>query len=140
MTPAERVVVEMAVRWAAGHTVDKPLLKAVDALLAERAGPQPRLVEITWGQVAEGDMIYRSLATGGALPPDAPGGTWREVLRAGPLAGTDKVRINARGIPKPIQPPAANPVIVRRGATGKAVDALGSVLWSGPSARTVREE
>lgn len=138
MTPAERVVVEAAVRWARGHTTDSPLAAAVDALLAERAGPQLETVGITWAQVVEGDQIFRA-ANGSPCPPDDAAGKWFEVIRSGPLGGTDRMRINARGIPKPIQPVAKNPVTVKRGATGKAIDNLGSVLWSGAVQHEIRD-
>lgn len=140
MTPAERVVVEAAVRWAPDPEDDGAsamLMSAVDALLAERAGPQPETVEITWGQVAEGDQIYRA-PNGAPVPPGAPG-KWFEVTNAGPLAGTNRVRIRVKGIGKPIQPEAGKAVTVKRGATGQAVDTLGAVLWSGTARVEVRD-
>jgi hypothetical protein len=144
VTPAERVVVEAAVRWAAlwerrptgNHA---PLWDAVQVLLAERAGSQPLTVEITWGQVVEGDKLYRA-PNGGPAQVGQPGGVWREVTQSGPLDGGKVMRIHVQGLPRPIQPSAAKPVIVRRGKTGQGVDALGSVLWSGPSARTHESE
>ena len=151
MTPAERVVVEAAVRWKQArdarfdsHHVERAaangdLLLAVDALLAEHAGPQPALVEVTWAQVVEGDQIYRD-ASGRAMEPSQPNGFWREVTRSGPLKHSVplRMRINAQGIPRPIQPLAAGKVWVKRGVTGKAVDVLGSVLWSGQNIPTPR--
>jgi hypothetical protein len=137
MTPAERVVVEAAVRYALAAATgqeDLPqLLLAVDALLTERAGPQPETVEITWGQVVTGDLVYRAL-NGAPLVPDAPGGKWFEVLQTGRHA-PDRVRINVRGIARPIQPLAGAAVTVKRSAMGQAVDVLASVLWSGPTSR-----
>lgn len=141
MTPAERVVVEAAVRFCTDDRIssDADLQNAVDALLAERAGPQPETVEITWAQVVEGDEIYRT-PSGGPIPPDSPAGKWFTVTdRAGLLPGTDRIRLHARGISRPIQPQAAKLVRVRRGATGKAVDMLGSVMWSGASAPTLND-
>lgn len=135
MTPAERVVVEAAVRWAGRRRPTDPrdigLWDAVDALLAERNGPQPETVEITWGQVVEGDRLYR-MPNGAPAQPGRPG-VWMEVVGAGALPG-GQCKIHVKGIGRPIQPTASKPVRVQRGATGKAVDALGSVLWSGRTA------
>lgn len=143
MTPAERVVVEAAVRWRdaieegrSALGVSGDLLHAVESLLAERDGPQLETVEITWAQVVEGDQIYRSM-NGAPVPAGSSAGVWYEVTAAGSLTGTDRVRVRARGIGKPIQPVADKPVTVKRGATGKAVDTLGSVLWSGANAPQV---
>jgi hypothetical protein len=139
MTPAERVVVEAAVRLVeinpyniiTSDLTAMNLSDAVDALLAERAGPQPETVEITWAQVVEGDQIYRA-KNGGPIEPGNAAGQWFTVTdRGGLMPGTDRIRLHARGIPKPIQPVASRLVIVKRGATGKAVDMLGSVVWSG---------
>lgn len=115
------------------------LSAAVDAFLAERANrPTDAVVEITWGQVVEGDQIYRAV-NGGPVSPSASGGEWFEVTRSGPLTGTDRVRVNIKGIGRSIQPEAKRSVMVRRGATGLAVDVLGSVLWSGATAHEVRD-
>lgn len=146
MTPAERVVVGAAVRLIERNPYNiiqsdltaMNLSAAVDALLAERAGPQPETVEITWAQVVEGDEIYRA-KNGGPIPPDSPAGKWFTVTDSSPLTGTDRIRLHARGIGRPIQPQAAKLVQVRRGATGKAVDMLGSVMWSGASAPTLHD-
>jgi hypothetical protein len=135
MTPAERVVVEAAVRWAADHdheAANGQLLLAVDALLIERNGPALEVQEITWSQVVEGDQLYRA-ANGSAAPVGAPGGRWMEVTRSGPLVQTGRMRINVKGIPQPIQPHADRTVVVKRGATGQAADVLCSLVWSGPS-------
>lgn len=134
MTPAERAVVEMAVRLVgAGHfpltAEHRDLYDAVDVLRAERNGPEPETVEITWAQVVEGDKLYRG-PDGRAAEPGSPGGRWMEVRQSGPIDG-GKVRTFVVGLPRPIQPIATRKVIVQRGATGKAVDVLGSVLWSG---------
>jgi hypothetical protein len=136
MTPAERVVVEAAVRWAADHDhhemEDIPLLEAVDTLLVERNGPALEVQEITWSQVVEGDQLYRA-ANGAAAPVGAPGGRWMEVTRSGPLVQTGRMRINVKGIPQPIQPHADRMVVVKRGATGQAADVICSLVWSGAS-------
>lgn len=135
MTPAERVVVEATVRYVKSEA-DRyryaDMAEAVDALLAERAGPQPETMWVTWGQVVEGDKLYRG-PDGRALEPDAPGGRWMEVRSAGPIDGSRRVRIHVIGLPRPIEPIMDMEITVQRGATGKAVDALGSVLWSGPT-------
>lgn len=140
LTPAERVVVEAAVRHVKalehgqGPSYQRELRDAVKVLLAERAGPQPLTVEITWGQVVEGDKLYRA-PNGGPARPGEPG-NWHEVTQSGPLHGGAQMRIHVKGLPRPIQPVTWRPVTVRRGKTGQAVDALGSVLWSGPSGFT----
>lgn len=136
MTPAERVVVEAAVRWYQAVANDddsqgQALVQAVEALLAERAGPQSETVEITWAQVVEGDEIYRA-KSGGPIEPDNAAGKWFTVTdRGGLIPGTDRIRLHAKGIGRPIQPIADKLVTVKRGVTGRAVDALGAVLWSG---------
>lgn len=135
MTPAERVVVEAALRAVQNipfTAESRDLHNAVDALLAERAGPRSETVEITWAQVVEGDKIYRA-NNGAPLPPDTPGGSWLTVDRTSILEAGIKRRIFVQGLKKPIEPLAERPVIVQRGATGTAVDALGSVLWSRPT-------
>jgi hypothetical protein len=134
MTPGERVVVEAVLRWAPqlpSIQAEHALQDARNALLAERAEGPPDEVEITWGQVVEGDQIYRG-PQGQAWTAGAPGGRWYEVTRAG-LIGGGKARINARGIPRAIQPDAGKFVVVRRGVTGKAVDMFATVLWSMPT-------
>jgi hypothetical protein len=124
MTPAERVVVEAAVRWARSRTVLQDsirLQEAVEALQAERTDPSaPQEQDLTWGQVVEGDEIY-----------SAKTNRWYEVTAAShrPPAST----INAKGIPKALHPKSADPVRIRRGGTGLAVDMFASVLWSGQS-------
>lgn len=145
MTPAERVVVEAAVRWRERRDItgdggqSQDLILAVDALLTERTNrPTDAIVEITWSQVVEGDQIYRA-ANGGPISPSVSGGKWFEVTRSGPLTGTNRVRVNIQGVGRPIQPEAKKSVMVKRGAAGLAVDVLGSVLWSGATAHEVRD-
>lgn len=126
MTPAERVVVEMAVRWHGAtpetyHRVNRDLIEAVQALQAERADPNAvQEQDLTWGQVVEGDEIY-----------SAKTDRWYEVTAAGhrPPVST----VSAKGIPKALHPKSADPVRVRRGGTGLIVDMFASVLWSGQS-------
>lgn len=126
MTPAERVVVEAAVRWVAAtpetvHRVNRDLIDAVDALLAERADPDaPQEQEITWGQVVEGDEIWSPKTQ-----------RWYEVTRAIHAGGTEgRSLINAKGIPKGLKPISSDAVKVKRGPTGNAVDMFANVLWS----------
>jgi hypothetical protein len=133
MTPAERVVVEATIRFVSEvergqvfweYEYDK-LEEAVLLLEAERADPAtPKEQDITWGQVVVDDEIY-----------SAKTGKWYKVTTT--LAMIEKaghVKVWATGLPKAIEPKAANPVRVRRGEMGKAVDVLASVLWSGQSA------
>jgi hypothetical protein len=114
------VVVEAAVRWVDGTPEDSMrLVAAVEALQAERADPDaPTEREITWGQVVAGDEIYSPKTD-----------RWYEVTRA-VHPGNGKSKINAKGIPKPLQPDSAALIKVRRGETGVAVDMFASVLWS----------
>lgn len=124
LTPGERVVVEAALRYAQDDsTVQRhnDLIEAVDALLTERADPDALVEqEITWGQVVESDEIYSDKTK-----------RWYEVTRAVHSGGTEgKSLINAKGIPRGLKPNSADPVKVRRGPTGNAVDMFASVLWS----------
>ena len=126
MTPAERVVVEAAIRWAAATADDAlayQVFEAVNALKAERAGTEPTEVDLTWGQVVESDEIYSDKT-----------GKWYRVHEM--ARGQDgRVKIVAEGLPEPIRPKATDPIRVRRGATGTAVDVFASVLWSMPTQR-----
>lgn len=135
MTPAERVVVAAAVRWHENPNgerapdLDKMLDAAVQALLAERADPAaPTDSTMRWADVVEGDEIYSDNTR-----------WWYAVMSSGPLAGTPRVRVVAKGLPKAIEPAAAAPVRVRRGPTGLAVDMFATVLWSGTSGPIVPE-
>jgi hypothetical protein len=122
MTPAERVVVEAALRWVPqlpSIQAEHALQDAVQALQAERAGGQPQEHDLTWGQVVEGDEIW-SERTGKWYPVTA-------ATHQPPAAST----ISAKGIPRVLRPMPGDPVRVRRGATGEAVDMFASVLWSG---------
>jgi hypothetical protein len=76
---------------------------------------------ITWAEVVESDEIY-----------SARKGAYFEVISSVRLA-TGKMRVSARGWGKPIEMPLGDPVIVRRGATGQAVDMINTILWSGPN-------
>lgn len=150
MTPAERVVIAAAERWAASWKRRPSLIQSgalwdtVQALQAERAAKTPaqlQELDITYGQVVEGDQI---------LSPKL--GRWYEVTAVVPLGTWDrpgKVRIT---MPKTGRPAAggkpqvnawhdfdaATPCRVRRGDTGQAVDMFASVLWSMPD--KIREQ
>lgn len=124
LTPAERVVVEAALRWVPqlpSIQAEHALQNAVLALQSERADPDALMEqEITWGQVVEGDEIWSDKTK-----------RWYEVTRAVHAGGTEgKSLINAKGIPRGLKPNSADPVKVRRGPTGNAVDMFASVLWS----------
>jgi len=134
MTPGERVVLAAADAITdADGTINyladfEPLEAAVQALRTERNGrPETELAEldITYGQVVEGDEILSVRV-----------GKWYEVTAVVALAG-GKVRITMpkTGSVKLGRKPhhefdAANPVRVRRGVTGQAVDMFATVLWS----------
>jgi hypothetical protein len=125
VTPAERVVVEAALRWHADMADElnaAELYGAVDALLAERADPAtPTEQDITWGQVVVGDEIYSDKTR-----------RWYEVTNTVILGSdTGRVKIHVKGLPEPIEPKLIAPVTVRRSEMGKAVDMFASVLWSG---------
>lgn len=124
MTPAERLVVEAALRAhnTAGPDRYAELHLAVQALEQERAGaPVEQRVEcdLTWGQVVEGDEIY-----------SAKTGKWYAVTSAVRHIGAPTVLVRCQGMAKAIIKPLDDPVKVRRGETGQAVDVIASVLWS----------
>jgi hypothetical protein len=76
---------------------------------------------ITWAEVVESDEIYSAKTK-----------KWYPVISSARLA-TGKMRITAKGLPKAVDMPLGDPVTVRRGATGQAVDLLNTILWSGPN-------
>lgn len=114
MTPAQLKVIEAArahLQDCEGGYTD--LMAAVEALEAERDAEE----DYTWGQVVEGDQIWSPKTR-----------KWYPVISsARQRDGT--MRVEAKGLPKSIRPPAAGPVKVKRGATGKAVD-MWNVVWS----------
>ena len=67
----------------------------------------------------EGDEVY--------LPRT---GRWWLILESHPHRD-GKMRIIAQGAPKILTPDPAGSVLVRRGDSGKAVDVLNSILFSG---------
>lgn len=116
MTPEEKAVIDAARAWAAGRTVDGPLIRAVDALnAAEASADRP----LPYGQIVTTDEIYSE-----AL------GKWFEVLET----NTDGAMVSFRlkGIGKLFRKPADDTVKVRRSEMGKAVDDF-QILWSGVS-------
>ena len=119
MTPAELKVIEAARAWAAWQDAlesdqAKALWDAVDALEADRKdGPEQTT---TWGQVVESDQIWSDKTR-----------KWYEVISS-VLVG-DRMRIQAKGLPKAINPLASADVRVRRGATGQTMD-MWNVVWS----------
>jgi len=130
-TPAERAVLAAA-RAMLEADLDQTgasfppawgdLEAAVAALDAEEhpAGPDaPREQELTWGQAVATDEVLSA------------NGRWYEVLDI--RAKGAQVHVRFRGLPKPFDKPAADPVRVRRSEMGQAVDMLATVLWSGPS-------
>lgn len=127
MTPAELKVIEAARALTNALPAKESefglcnveiceLREAVWSLLAEREAGDVE-DEITWGQVVEGDQIWSPKTR-----------KWYPVISsARQRNGT--MRIEAKGLPKSIKPPAAGSVKVKRGATGKAVD-MWNVVWS----------
>lgn len=127
MNPAERVVVAAARKWAAAPDSDKArleLLEAVVALKALEAAGGPVVTEVTrpWRDVVVGDEIYSARTR-----------KWYEVT-ATVMLDDGRVKVWAKGLPKPIRPMAVADVLVRRGEMGLAVDVFASVLWSGQNA------
>jgi hypothetical protein len=120
MTPAELRVIEAARAWhqaRVDHAMPRAteLCEAVEALDAERKdGPEQT---ITWGQVVESDHIWSDKTR-----------KWYEVISARALE-SGRTRIEAKGLPKSITPESGKTVLVRRGATGQAVDCW-NVVWS----------
>jgi hypothetical protein len=74
--------------------------------------------DTTWGLVVEGDEIWSDRTK-----------KWYPVLGSVSIKGTSTVKIFAKGVPAIVKP-AADPVRVRRGATGKAVDVI-ALVFSG---------
>lgn len=77
--------------------------------------------EITWAEVVESDEIY-SAKTSKYYP----------VISSVRLK-TGKMRVIAKGLPKAVDMSLDDPVTVRRGPTGQAVDLINTILWSGPN-------
>lgn len=76
-------------------------------------------INTTWGLVVESDEIY-----------SAKTGRWYPVRGSVAMPDGTHVKIFAKGLPRPIIKPVGDPVRVRRGPTGKAVDMF-AVIFSG---------
>jgi hypothetical protein len=117
MTPAELKVIEAAkAYWRNADAADShnALMDAVEALEADRKnGPE---MPVTWFQVVESDQIWSDKTK-----------KWYEVISSVPVG--DRMRIQAKGLPKTINPLASADVRVRRGATGQTMD-MWNVVWS----------
>jgi hypothetical protein len=123
MTPAERLVVEAAIRHIEEATYcDGPgdLIAAVKALDVERAPLPVNELERTWAEVVTEDEIF-----------SARTGKWYRVIEAHRQGG--RMAVHAKGLPKIIKPLATDPVRIRRSTMGDAVDVMISVFSSGPS-------
>lgn len=118
MTPAQLKVIEAACALCsrtARESDNLALWDAVEALEAEReAGPEG---EIPWGQVVESDKIWSGKTR-----------KWYEVISAVAL-DNDRTRVQAKGLPRSIEPLSTDLVRVQRGATGQTMD-MWNVLWS----------
>lgn len=128
------MVVEAARAWATSgrEAATADLLNAVEALEIERAGrTEGARVEqdITWGQLVEGDEVWSDKAR-----------KWFPVRSASRHVGQPVVIVDLMNVPKLLHRPIGDPVRVRRGTTGEAVDIFASVLWSGPRAGTWTRE
>jgi hypothetical protein len=125
VTPAERVVLEVAVRWRrdlASPASEDDLAAAVDVLNAERATPHTEH-QLTYGELVAGDQIQSTH------------GRWFEVDRIAVDQDQTGVHVWLVGVAKPFDKFRGQSVTVRRSALGEAVDMFASVLWSGPDSK-----
>ena len=76
-------------------------------------------INTRWGLVVESDQIY-----------SAKTGKWYPVRQSVGMPDGTHIKVWATGIPKPIVKALDDPVRVRRGPTGKAVD-LFAIVFSG---------
>ena len=101
----------------------RPIVEAVEALAIRETRPAGQVTheetERTWGDVVTGDEIL-----------SAKTGRWYEVRNSVIDAATGTIKINIKGNLKPIIRPLGDPVKVKRGIMGDAVDTL-DILWSG---------
>lgn len=84
-------------------------------------------ISTRWGLVVESDEIYSERTK-----------KWYEVTGSVSIKGTSKVKIFAKGVPKAFEREARDPVTVRRGGTGQAVDVL-QLVFSAQTMPEVRE-
>lgn len=127
MTPAERIVIQAARAWATSdrEAATADLLAAVEALEIERAGRAEGArveVDLTWGELVEGDEVFNREAD-----------KWFPVRAAVRHVGQPMVTVDFVGRRSLAIKPIGHRCRVRRGATGEAVDMFASVLWSAPS-------
>jgi hypothetical protein len=83
---------------------------------------QPEEQPLTWGEVVESDEIYSAKTR-----------KWYPVRMTVRSPDGRTVTVEAIGIPR-FTKPAGDPVRVRRGPTGRAVDVV-TVIFSGPTSR-----
>jgi hypothetical protein len=123
VTPAEHAVIEAATAHVDNASYcDGPgdLIRALNALKAEREAPATVESDRTWGEVVTTDEIFSTKT-----------GKWYDVIEV--RRHGDRVVVHAKGLPKMIKPLAADPVRVRRHLMGRTVDMINSILTSGPS-------
>jgi hypothetical protein len=126
MTPAEKAVIDQAIRWSKTETVgqaedaSEALQDLVADLLREReAAPDESMRP--WSEIVTEDEIYSTKT-----------GKWYRVLDTVTMA-TGGIQAHLEGVPTPFTNPATAEVRCRRGLSGKAVDVFIDVFRSGPS-------
>ena len=99
-------------------------LATLDAKLASAGGPPSKVEQDrTWGEVVAGDEILSAKTQ-----------RWYEI-HTSVRTSDGKMKVMIKGSSKPIVRPVTDPVRVRRGVDGEAVDIL-EVLFSGQTAPT----
>lgn len=133
MLPEAAAVIQAAREFIAGTLdgADGAVAKlglAIDALDLKlaRIGQEGEKTEqdLTWGQVVAGDEIL-----------SAKTGRWYVVHTSVRMMDRPEMKVMIKGSPKPIQRPVGDPVKVKRGVDGEAVDIL-EVLFSGQTQPT----
>lgn len=127
MIPEVAAVVAAAKAWASGAGDPKTnmatLMAAVDALTIRETRPAGQVTheetDRTWGEVVTGDEIL-----------SAKTNRWYEVRNSVIDSTAGTIKVNIKGTIKPIIRPIADPVKVKRGVMGDAVDTL-DLIWSG---------
>jgi hypothetical protein len=101
----------------------RALMAAVEAYRMRATRPAGQVTheetDRTWGEVVTGDEILSSKTN-----------RWYEVRNSVIDATAGTIKINIRGTVKPIIRKLGDPVKVKRGVMGDAVDTL-DILWSG---------
>lgn len=128
MLPEAAAVIEAARAWRADASASSlPLLEALaalDAKLASAGGPASKVEQDrTWGEVVAGDEILSERTQ-----------KWYEV-HTSVRTPEGKMKVMIKKAPKPILRDVGDPVRVRRGVEGEAVDIL-EVLFSGTTSST----